>query len=132
MAGLVRAIHVLTLCRAAKTFMPGTKAAHEEFWRYSGPCRDRLLSAALRGLRLFAALSALLAFDVLTGRLVDRLHGQTNLSTLVDAEELYLHLVAFLDDVGDFVHPAWRELADVHQPVLGTEEIHKGAEVHDF
>src|SRR5262245_15682882 len=134
MAGLLPANHVLTLCRAAKTFMPGTKAGHEKegFGRYSGPCKDRLLSAALRGLRLLAALSALLAFDVLAGRLVDRLHGQTDLAALVDAEELYLHLVAFPDDVGDFVHPAWRELADVHQPVLGAEEIHEGAEVHDF
>src|SRR5262245_6052330 len=91
-----------------------------------------LRGAALRGLGLVAALGSLLAFDVLAGGLIHRLHGQAHFAALVHAEELYFHLVAFLDDVGDLVHPAWCQLADMYQPVLGAEEVNKSAEVHDF
>ncbi len=54
----------------------------------------------------------------------------TDLAALVEAEKLHLDLVAFLDDVGDLLHPARRELADVHEAVLGAEEVYEGAEVH--
>src|SRR5215510_10569290 len=63
-------------------------------------------------------------------RLVDDFHGEAHLAALVEAEKLHFDLVAFLDDVGDLLHPAWRELADVHEAVFGAEEVHEGAEVH--
>src|SRR6185369_14702605 len=100
---------------------------------FSKICRAALFrGAALRGLRLVTALGSLLAFDVLTGGLSHYLHGQAHFAALVHAEELHFHLVAFLDDIADLVHPARCKLADVHQPVLGAEEVHEGAEVHDL
>src|SRR5215211_8754800 len=39
----------------------------------------------------------LLGLEILAGLLVDDLHGQPHLAALVEAEQLHLHLVAFLD-----------------------------------
>src|SRR6516225_5579955 len=102
--------------------------------RLSDLPRERELLRA-RGLALLVAalllgLGLLLCFQILAGRLVDDLHGEAHLAALVKAEKLHLDLVAFLDDVRDLLHPARRELADVHEPVLGAEEVHEGAEVH--
>src|SRR5262247_1288178 len=96
------------------------------------PCKDvrgRLLGAADRLLlALLLGLGLLLGLEVLAGRLIHDLHRQARLAALVQAEQLYLHLVAFLDHVLDVLHAARRELADVHEAVLGAEEVHEGAE----
>ena len=78
-------------------------------------------------LRLVAAL---LGLEVLAGHLIDDLHREAGLAAIVEAEQLDLHLVAFLDDVLDVLHAVRRELRDVHEAVLGAEEVHEGAEVH--
>ena len=93
--------------------------------------RKALLSAG-RGFPRLAAFGLLLRLEVLAGLLIDDLHRQPDLAALVEAEELDLHLVAFLDHVARLLHPARRQLADVHQAVLGAEEVHEGAEVHDL
>src|SRR5215468_2401704 len=77
-------------------------------------------------------LGPLLGLEILAGLLVDDLHGQAHLAALVEAQELDLDLVAFLDDVGHLLHAARRELADVHEPVLGAEEVHERTEVDDL
>src|SRR5258708_13152664 len=79
---------------------------------------------------LLLGLGLLLRLQILAGRLVDDLHGEAYLAALVEAEKLHLDLVPFLDDVGDLLHPARRELADVHETVLGAEEVYEAAEVH--
>ena len=71
----------------------------------------------------------LLGLEVLAGLLVDDLHRQADLAALVEAEQLDLDLVAFLDDVGGLVDALAGELADVDEAVLGAEEVHEGAEV---
>src|SRR6185436_21061449 len=81
-----------------------------------------------RGAELFRAgrllrLGLLLGLEVLAGRLIDDLHRQPDLAALVEAQELDLHLVAFLDDGGGLMHAVRRELADVNEAVLGAEEI---------
>ena len=53
-----------------------------------------------RFVRLVAAFGLLLGFEVLAGLLIDDLHRQPHLAAIVEAEQLDLHLVAFLDDVG--------------------------------
>jgi len=58
------------------------------------------------------------------------LHREPHLAALVEAQELDLHLVAFLDDIGDLLHGPRRELADVDETVLGAEEVHERPEVH--
>src|SRR6185369_286426 len=90
----------------------------------------RLLAGGFLSLLVRLALGLLLGFEILAGVLVDNLHGQASLAALVEAQELDLDLVAFLDHVGDLLHPARRQLADMHEAVLGAEEIHEGAEVH--
>src|SRR4029079_5248575 len=87
--------------------------------------RAELFRASRRG-----GLGPLLGLKVLTGRLVDDLHRQPDLAALVEAEQLDLYLVAFLDDVSGLLHAVWRELADVNKAVLGAEEVHEGAKVH--
>src|SRR5262249_49099860 len=82
--------------------------------------REREFLRASRLALLVAALllgfgGLLLRLQILAGRLVDDLHGEAHLAALVEAEKLDLDLVAFLDDVGDLLHPARRELADVHE-----------------
>src|SRR5437667_6193019 len=72
----------------------------------------------------------LVRLEVLAGGLVDRLHRQPRLAAVVEAEQLDLDLVAFLDDVGGLLHAGGSELTDVDQAVLGAEEVHEGAELH--
>src|SRR5258708_29507609 len=87
--------------------------------------REKLLAGGFaRGFRL------LLGLEVFAGHLIDRLHRQTRLAAVVEAEKLDLDLVAFLDDVGGLLHAVGRELADVDETVLGAEEVHEGAELH--
>src|SRR5258708_14877207 len=87
--------------------------------------REKLLAGALaRGVCL------LLGLEVFAGHLIDRLHRQTRLAAVVEAEKLDLDLVAFLDDVGGLLHAVGRELADVDQAVLGAEEVHERPELH--
>src|SRR4051812_17378065 len=93
------------------------------------PCShfcDALLAGgfALRRFRL------LLGLEVLAGGLIDHLHRQPRLAAVVEAEQLDLDLVAFLDDVGGLLHARRSELADVDQAILGAEEVHEGAELH--
>src|SRR5882672_9279542 len=78
------------------------------------------------------AVLALALLQVLAGGLVDHLHRQADLAAIVEAEQLHLYFVAFLDDVGHLLHPVGGKLADVDQAVLGAEEIDEGAEVHDL
>src|SRR4051812_35482194 len=51
--------------------------------------------------------SLLFGLEVLAGNLVDRLHRQPGLAAVVEAEQLDLDLVAFLDHVGGFLHAVW-------------------------
>src|SRR2546421_9107791 len=99
----------------------GCKAA----LRCSG-CWQELLAGgfARRRFRL------LFGLEVLAGYLVDRLHREPGLAAIVEAEQLDLDLVAFLDDVGGFLHAARRELADMDEAVLGAEEVHVCADLH--
>src|ERR1700733_6277783 len=91
--------------------------------RYS-PLAKLLAGGFARGFRL------LLGFEVLAGHLIDRLHRQPRLAAIVEAEQLDLDLVAFLDDVGGLLHAVGRELADVDETILGAEEIYERAELH--
>src|SRR4051795_5203977 len=77
-----------------------------------------------------AGFGLLLGFEVLAGGLIDHLHRQARLATIVEAEQLDLDLVAFLDDVGGLLHAVGRELADVDEAVLGAEEVHERAKLH--
>src|ERR1700726_942352 len=88
------------------------------------------LRGAAGGLALSLGFGLLLGFEVFAGLLIDHLHGQPYLAALVEAQELDLHLLPFRDDVGGLLHPARGELADMDEAVLGTEEVHEGAEVH--
>ena len=55
----------------------------------------------------------LLADDFLAALLVDDLHRQANLAALVEAHQLDVDLVAFLDDIGGLADALLRELLDV-------------------
>src|SRR3954468_8352547 len=87
---------------------------------------DLLAGRFAWGLLAFAAL----ALEVFAGLLVDHLHRQAGLAAVVEAEQLDLDLVAFLDDVGGLLHARRGELADVDETVLGAEEVHESAELH--
>src|ERR1700761_6232400 len=89
-------------------------------------------SAALlaRRLAVVLVLRLLLGLEVLAGLLVDDLHREPHLAALVEAEQLDLDLVAFLDDVAGLLHAPRRELADVDEAVARTDKVHEGAEVH--
>src|SRR6202011_1413481 len=73
------------------------------------------------------SLGLLLGLEILAGHLIDRLHRQARLAAIVEAEQLDLDLVAFLDDVGGLLHPVGRELADVDEAVLGAEAVPESA-----
>src|SRR6185312_15478085 len=77
----------------------------------------------------FGFLALLLAGDLLARLLVDDLHRQAHLATLVEAHELDEDLVAFLDHVGRLLDTVGRELRDMDEAVLGAEEIDESAEV---
>src|SRR3954468_22735583 len=87
-------------------------------------------SALLAGGFALRSLGLLPGFEIVAGCLVDRLHRQPGLAAVVEAEQLDLDLVAFLDDVGGLLHAACAELADVNQTILGAEEVHERAELH--
>ena len=72
------------------------------------------------------------ARDLLAGRLVDDLHGQPRLAAVIEAQKLDVDLLALLDDLADRRRAPGRQLRDVHQAVLGAEEVHERAEVHDL
>src|SRR5436190_21873281 len=82
--------------------------------------------------RLAQLLALLLAFEILAGGLVDHLHRQPHLAAIVEPEQFDLDLVAFLDDIGGLLNPARRELADMDETVLGAEEVHERAKLHDL
>src|SRR5262249_19856173 len=67
--------------------------------------------------------------DVLAGGLVHHPHRQLHLAALVEAKHFHLHGVTDVDDVGGLGNPPWRELADMHEPVARTQEIHEGAKI---
>src|SRR6201984_3675645 len=69
-------------------------------------------------------------FEVLAGRLIAPLHRQPRLAAIVEAEQLDLDLVAFLDDVGGLLHAVGRELADMDEAVTCAEAIHEGGALH--
>src|SRR5436305_2056272 len=121
------------------------KAALEASVRYLaadfGPAAIRVnaISAGpirtLAGARLAAGLlglGLLFRLEVFAGFLIDDLHRQAHLAALIEPEQLDLHPVAFLDHVGDLLDPARRQLADVHQAVLRSEEVHERAEIDDL
>jgi hypothetical protein len=91
-----------------------------------GDLRDMLSRHAM--INTIAINAAIVFF--LAGLLVDDLHRQADLAALVEAEQLDLHLVAFLDDVGGLGDALLGQLRDVDEAVLGAEEVHEGAEVH--
>src|SRR5215217_7716344 len=69
------------------------------------------------------------ALDFLAGGLVDDLHRQADLAALVKAQQLDPDLVAFLDDVGGLGNAGLGQLGDVHEAILGAEEVHERAEI---
>ena len=75
---------------------------------------------------------ALGARDLLTGDLVDDLHGEAHLAAVVEAQELDVDLLALLDHLAHRLGPALGELGDVDEPVLLAEEVHERAELHDL
>src|SRR5262249_22581558 len=79
---------------------------------------------------LLFRLGLLLGLEVFAGLLIDHLHRHADLYAFDKPQELNLHLVAFLDDVGGLLHATRRQLADVHEAVARAEEIHEGTEVH--
>src|ERR1700755_3301461 len=83
-----------------------------------------------RRLARWGRFGLLLGFQVLAGRLVDRLHRQPGLAAVVEAEQLDLDLVAFLDDIGGLLHAIGRELADVDEAIAGAKEIYESTELH--
>src|SRR5947209_4266139 len=94
------------------------------------PARHRVSSGCSLHLR-FLALRPTRA-EVLAGLLVDLAHAQLDLSTIVEAQHLDLHIVAHLDDIGDLADPLLGQLADVNEPVARSEKIHKSAEIDHF
>src|ERR1700704_7192467 len=98
----------------------------------AAPWKHRILTGVLLagGFARRSLGRLLLGLEVLAGRLVDYLHRQPRLAAVVEAEQLDLDLVAFLDDVGGLLHAVRRELADVDETVLGAEEVHERAELH--
>src|SRR6202166_573370 len=68
--------------------------------------------------------------QVLARLLVDQLHGEAHLAAIVEAKQLHLHRVAFLDDIGDLADATRREFGNVNETVLRPKEIHEGAEIH--
>src|SRR5581483_4047582 len=96
----------------------------------AAPAPPRLLAAG--GLALLLAFGLLLGLEVLAGGLVDHLHRQPHLAAVVEAEQLDLDLVAFLDDVRGLLHPVRRQLADVDEAVARAEEVHERTELHHF
>src|SRR3546814_5255063 len=99
----------------------------------SDVCSSDLGSSPAPSLACDRRLLGALLLQVLAGLLVDDLHGQLHLAAVVEAEDLDLHGIALLDHLADALRPAvGGELADVHQPVLGTEEVHEGAELEDL
>ena len=97
------------------------------FLREANASRRNLLARRFPRRRGFGLL---LGFEVFAGHLIDHLHRQPRLAAVVEAEQLDLDLVAFLDDVGSLLHAIGRELADMHQTVAGAEEVYEGAELH--
>src|SRR5690606_29016997 len=53
-----------------------------------------------------------------------------DLSAVVQAEDLVLHLLAFLDHVGGLGNALLGQLADVDQAVARAKEVHEGAKIH--
>src|ERR1700689_1099123 len=87
-------------------------------------CARFLLLGGLRRLR-----SGRL-FEIGARLLVDYAHRQLDLAAIVVAHDLDLDPVAFLDDVGRLVDPRLRQLRNVDEPVLRTEEIDEGSEFY--
>src|SRR3989304_1104957 len=119
---------------AAPTPAPPACASRLDGCRLGGAAAlgDGACSLAAGRLVLLVRFALLLGFQVLAGLLVDRLPRQPHLAAFVEAEELHLHLVAFLDDIGDLLHPPRSELAVVYKAVARPEEVDEGAEVHDL
>src|SRR6266852_2291520 len=72
-------------------------------------CGSAVVPLSRRRLGLLARTVA----DVLAGRLVDLLHAELDLAAVVEAEDLDLHLVAHLYDIGDFPDTLRCQLAAV-------------------
>ncbi|CAA7617102.1 hypothetical protein MTBUT4_250005 [Magnetospirillum sp. UT-4] len=74
-------------------------------------------------LALVLALGLDLGGDVLTGFLVDALHGQLDLAAVVEAQDLDLDLLAHLQHVRGLGDPLAADFRDVDQAVAGAEEL---------
>src|SRR5690606_8811229 len=108
-------------CRKATLAAPGGTAETK------GPgAMARPFASFLAWKRLFGG-----AFpgDFLAALLVDDLHGEAHLAALVEAEQFYPHLVAFLDHVGGLGDALVGQLGNMDQPVLGAEEVDERAEI---
>src|SRR5271165_1635801 len=90
--------------------------------RMSSGCRLHLLFLTLRPTRA----------DILAALLVDLAHAELDFSAIVEAQHLDFDIVAELDDIGDFADPLRGELADVDEPVAGSEKVHKSPEIDHF
>ena len=81
------------------------------------------------------ALGTNLFSDIRARRLINDAHGKLHLAAFIKANDLDLHRVAVLDDIGGLVHAVIGQFRDVNQTILGAKEVHEGAEIsglHDF
>src|ERR1700712_4752199 len=123
---------VMTSSTRSKRFCPGARviASSPKQKAARGFPRTALFACAGSLFRR-RGVGLLLLAEVFAGGLVDLLHREADLAAVVEAEQLDLHGLAFLDHVGRLVDAGGGELRHVHQTVLGPEEVHEGAEVHD-
>src|SRR6516164_6214777 len=70
--------------------------------------------------------------QILASLLINLAHAKFDFATVVKAEHFNFDRIAQLNHVGDPGDPLRGELADVHEPIARTKEVHKGPEVHDF
>jgi len=86
-------------------------------------------SEAITPPRLRAArFRLLLGLEVFAGGLVDHLHRQARLAAVVEAEQLTLTLSPSLTTSEVFCTRFAAKLRNMHEAVLGAEEVHEGAE----
>ncbi len=64
-------------------------------------------------------------------RLIDHLHGQAHLATVIKAQKFDPDILTFLQHIAWMVQAAAFNLADIDRPSL-AKEIHEGTKIHDF
>src|SRR6195952_4532844 len=124
---------VMTSSTRSKRFCPGARviASSPKQKAARGFPRTALFACAGSLFRR-CGFGLLLLAEVFAGGLVDLLHRQAGLAAIVEAEQLDLHLLAFLDHVGRLVDARAGQFGNMDEAVLGSEEVHESAEVHDL